>query len=89
MNSLYRNSLQKSGHEKSCVFARMCVCVSTCSHGGCETPQGMLLPGSHHVSEGEITPNRHNTYPLTITLQTLGTHRVLSRVFMVLIQSAG
>lgn len=55
----------------SCVVS---ACVWTCSHSECEMPQGMLLPRSHHVSEGEITPNRHTSILSPLPGEPSGVH---------------
>lgn len=85
------NQGRKRAASKPQTHQLLCVCkyLCTCSHGGCEMPRGMLLPRSHHVSEGEITPNRHTPILSPLPYKPQGAHRVLSHVFMALIQRRG
>lgn len=61
------------------IAVQKCVCVSVLV---LEISQGMLLPGSHRVSE---TPNRHTPILSPSPRNLRDTHRVLSCVFIVVI----
>lgn len=62
--SLVSAKPQSCSHANCVIFVCVPVCGCVCLReveAVLELPSGMLLPGSHLVSEGEVTPNRRTS----------------------------